>query len=273
MQKNNLQSLMDVAPYLPDMFNMDFSLAVMNAEEFLYIQPGKRLASEAKTGAPNAYDQETLQIIRNKKPVTMMDQSGHFDIPVRVTLIPVLNQNESTDNMIAIVTDAEREVRSEEKANDIYHSFEQINNGIEEIAEDSLNLSTIIAQVAEVAASTQKQILEVDSIIQAISNVATQSNLLALNASIEAARAGEAGRGFAVVAQEMSKLSQHSKESAANVNKSLSDMRHAIENITQQIEKANHSSMNQAASTQEISATINALSETFSDLTQILQVK
>ena len=79
-------------------------------------------------------------------------------------------------------------------------------------------------------ASLKKDVEEINNVVSLIRDIASQINLLSLNASIEAARAGDAGKGFAVVAQEVQKL-------AGQTNQSINVISEAIERINSQTAK------------------------------------
>ncbi len=82
--------------------------------------------------------------------------------------------------------------------------------------------------IAESIVRLSEQSMAIGEIITSVSDLAGQSNLLAVNASIEAAKAGEHGKGFAVVAQEVRSLAEQSKESTEQIRRILNDIQKAI---------------------------------------------
>lgn len=115
-------------------------------------------------------------------------------------------------------------------------SAANMNDSITVVNESSQKIADINNQVN----AFHEKINKIGEIVDIVKKVASQSNLLALNASIEAARAGEAGKGFAVVADEIRNLSNGTKESSGSIMQALSRLEETsakmMDSIAQTIE-------------------------------------
>ncbi len=124
------------------------------------------------------------------------------------------------------------------------------------IKESVENTATVVDALGE-------QLKNIDSFVETIAEIASQTNLLSLNASIEAARAGEMGKGFAVVASEISKLADQSNEAASNITALIDD-------IMKSSNEAVEAMRNGAQSVVEGTETVNEAGNTFNNIVDMV---
>jgi methyl-accepting chemotaxis protein len=149
---------------------------------------------------------------------------------------------------------------------EIASSTQTVYEAVEQVAKSASALAKAGQESVEQARFLQEKNADTIKVIDFITNIAGQTNLLGLNAAIEAARAGEQGRGFAVVAEEVRKLAEQSREATEKIQATLNEMNKAVEGISKSIETTGAISEQQAASTEEITANLSRVTKAAEDL-------
>ncbi len=119
---------------------------------------------------------------------------------------------------------------------EVASSTQTVYEAVEQVAKSASALAKAGQESVEQARFLQEKNADTIKVIDFITNIAGQTNLLGLNAAIEAARAGEQGRGFAVVAEEVRKLAEQSREATEKIQSTLNEMNKAVEGISKSIE-------------------------------------
>lgn len=132
---------------------------------------------------------------------------------------------------------------------------------IKELSESNDMTVEAIIEVQKNVQATDESVKKISEALNLIVNIASQTNLLSLNASIEAARAGEAGRGFAVVATEIQNLSEESNKSANTIGEIINVLAQDSENSIRVMENV----MVRLKETQE---KLNETKNRFADVSQ-----
>ena len=146
----------------------------------------------------------------------------------------------------------------EQAAEQAQESYEQARKYANEADNSRAEMKAMVDAMARISDTSNK----IGNIISEIEDIASQTNLLSLNASIEAARAGEAGRGFAVVADQIRQLAEQSTKSAV-------DTRDLIEGSMQEIKEGNQAADSAAASIEIVVDGIGKIAESSRSISEI----
>ncbi|QHI72469.1 methyl-accepting chemotaxis protein [Aminipila terrae] len=149
----------------------------------------------------------------------------------------------------------------------------EISKTIESLAISAVNVTTSQHELSQEIHSIDQVTKEIESVLKDITRAANNTKLIGFNAAIEAARLGNEGRGFAVVANEIQTLAENSKETAAHIAELNKQINGKLDSTVQNSEKTLSITEEQSAAMEELSATVQAVTELAGRLKDLFQIK
>ena len=169
----------------------------------------------------------------------------------------IQSQSNSVNNSSAVTGEIVKSIK------DTSDLSQQKREDIKELIENAVKGQGAMKETVEAVQNIAQSIDGIGAAIKIISVIASNTNLLAMNAAIEAAHAGEAGRGFAVVADEIRRLSESTRDNSRNIAQTLSNIIAGINTTSKRTGEAGNI-------IDEMSKEINGIAGTMTDLIDIL---
>jgi len=149
----------------------------------------------------------------------------------------------------------ERELETElinQAAQEVYSRVEEITASIQTLSAAAQTMAEASNDLSVVVQQGNQKVEQVNNILVTIQEIATNSNLLGLNAAIEAARAGEMGKGFGVVATEIRKMAHISAKSVEDTTKVIDEIKEFFNQIAGSVDNNNEYVQSQSSTLEEM---------------------
>jgi hypothetical protein len=250
----------NMIPIITHLFNEDVAFGIADKDKFIKVKQGKELILQIEEGAQVAEGGAVMQAIKTGQVIIKEVPKEVYGIAFQSYAIPLKENNEVVGVfVVGKCLTRKQEVLS--TAKNLSGSLEQMSRAVNDISTGVQEQASKINEIFKTSKLTSEKTEDTKQVINFISGISSQTNLLGLNAAIEAARAGEKGLGFSVVAQEIRKLSTSTNESIKKIDSVLKYIDTSTKSTTQRIEEVNDVFQSQAAALEEIVASFDELNQ------------
>lgn len=250
------------APMMAEMFPEGVFLWMSDREKLLYRQGSKKYdIAELQVGSEITVNPDVVKCIQEKRPINSDIYNEQYNIHVRMAVAPVFDEREKDKVIGSFGLSMPRAlaVRLQTMADNLTKELEQSAAVIQELAASASEISTSQQQLNNSIKNILVLSEEINNILAFIKQIADETKMLGLNAAIEAARAGDVGRGFGVVAEEIRKLSDDSRETVSQIRILTDKIKAAVDEAEKNSDLTMGNSENQAAATEEVSASLTEI--------------
>jgi predicted nucleic acid-binding Zn-ribbon protein len=261
---NVLDCFVKVAPLLRELNMSDVAIVVAEAKNrtILSYVPGETIKLPVEVGNVVHDTSAVVESIIKRQKIVRKIGKEIFGFPYLGVALPLYDDDDhELLGAISINISLAKEDQVLEMADEVEKSIDETSEIMEEFAAKSQELMAISDNLANYSTILSDNASKTDNILKIIGKIASQTNLLGLNASIEAARVGELGKGFDVVAKEIRKLSKDSSDSIQGINPILGILAETSEEISSAVSNIREISHVQASGSQEIFASIQNIHE------------